>query len=43
MGTVIQALQQEGARFGADAIVRVRVDCGYGNCHAWGVAVRLVR
>jgi hypothetical protein len=41
MGNVVRALQDEGARWGANAIVRVRVDCGYSTCHGWGVAVKL--
>jgi hypothetical protein len=41
MGDVIAALQAEGARWGANAIVRVRVDCGSSTCHGWGVAVKL--
>jgi hypothetical protein len=39
---VVNALQSEAARFGANAIVRVKVDCGYSQCHGWGVAVRYV-
>jgi len=39
---VVNALQLEAARFGASAIVRVRVDCGYSQCHGWGVAVKYV-
>lgn len=41
--TVVTALQDEAARWGADAIVRVKVDCAYSQCHAWGVAVQYVR
>jgi hypothetical protein len=39
---VVNALQIEAGRWGASAIVRVRVDCGYSQCHGWGVAVRYV-
>lgn len=39
---VVNALQIEGARWGASAIVRVKVDCAYSQCHGWGVAVRYV-
>jgi hypothetical protein len=39
---VVNALQLEAARFGASAVVRVRVDCGYSQCHGWGVAVKYV-
>ncbi len=40
---VVGALQLEASRWGANAIVRVKVDCGYSQCHGWGVAVRFVR
>ena len=40
---VVTALKDEAARYGADAIVRVKVDCAYSQCHAWGVAVQYVR
>lgn len=40
---VVSALQDEAARFGADAVVRIKVDCAYAQCHAWGVAVSYVR
>lgn len=40
---VVTALQAEGARWGASAIVRVKIDCAYSQCHGWGVAVRYVR
>ncbi len=39
---VVSGLQDEAQRWGADAIVRVRVDCGHGSCHGYGVAVRWV-
>ena len=39
---VVNALSYEAARFGADAVVRVKVDCAYSQCHAWGVAVKLI-
>ena len=39
---VVTAMQMEGARWGATAIVRVKVDCAYSQCHGWGVAVRLM-
>jgi hypothetical protein len=39
---VVNALQLEASRFGASAVVRVRVDCGYSQCHGWGVAVKYV-
>lgn len=38
--TVVNAMIDDAARFGASAIVRVRVDCGLGQCHGYGVAVR---
>ena len=37
---VILAMQDEAAAYGASAIVRVKVDCGHGSCHGYGVAVR---
>lgn len=40
---VVGAMQLEGARWGASAIVRVKVDCAYSQCHGWGVAVRFMR
>lgn len=40
---VVNALQDEAARFGASAVVRVKVDCAYAQCHAWGVAVQYVQ
>ena len=40
MGDVIEAMSDEAQRYGASAIVRVRVDCGHGTCHGYGVAVR---
>ena len=40
MGDVVTALQDEAQRYGASALVRVRVDCGHGTCHGYGVAVR---
>jgi hypothetical protein len=40
---VVYALQDEAVRFGADAVVRVKVDCAYAQCHAWGVAVQYMR
>ncbi|MGZ3422091.1 MAG: hypothetical protein ACXVEE_29745 [Polyangiales bacterium] len=43
MGNVVRALQDEAARWGANAVVRVRVDCGYSTCHGWGVAVKLAQ
>lgn len=39
---VLTAMQDEAARFGANAIVRVKVECGYGICHGYGVAVRFL-
>jgi hypothetical protein len=39
---VLSALQREGARFGADALVHVTFDCGAGSCHSFAVAVRFV-
>lgn len=40
---VVNALQLEASRWGASAVVRVKVDCAYSQCHGWGVAVRFVR
>jgi len=42
MEDVVAAMQDEAERYGANAIVRVRVDCGHGTCHGYGVAVRFV-
>jgi hypothetical protein len=39
---VLSALIDEGSRWGATVLVRVRVDCGYGTCHAYGVAARTI-
>lgn len=39
---VAQALSAEASRWGASAVVRVKIECGYGQCHGYGVAVRLV-
>ena len=39
---VVGAMQVEAQRYGANAIVRVKVDCGHGTCHGYGVAVRFV-
>jgi hypothetical protein len=39
---VINAMQDEAQAYGANAIVRVRVDCGHGTCHGYGVAIRFV-
>jgi hypothetical protein len=39
---VVNAMQDEAARWGANAIVRVKVDCGYSQCHGWAVAVQYV-
>jgi len=41
MQDVVNALIDEAYRFGANAIVRVRVDCGFSQCHGVGVAVHL--
>jgi hypothetical protein len=38
--SVVNALIFMGQTFGASAIVKVRVDCGFGQCHGYGVAVR---
>ena len=40
MEDVVTTMQDEAQRYGASAIVRVRVDCGHGTCHGYGVAVR---
>ncbi|MBI2391050.1 MAG: hypothetical protein HYV09_15770 [Deltaproteobacteria bacterium] len=40
--TVIGAMQDEATRWGASAIVRVKIDCAYSQCHGWGVAVQFV-
>jgi hypothetical protein len=39
---VVHAMQDDAQAYGANAIVRVRVDCGHGTCHGYGVAVRFV-
>ena len=39
---VVTAMQDEAQSYGANAIVRVRVDCGHGTCHGYGVAIRFV-
>ncbi len=39
---VLGAMQDDAARLGANAIVRVKVDCAYGTCHGYGVAVRFL-
>src|SRR5262249_11276105 len=39
---VVEAMRAEALRYGASALVRVRVDCGHGECHGYGVAVRYV-
>jgi hypothetical protein len=39
---VVNAMQLEASRWGASAIVRVKVDCGYSQCHGWGVAVKFM-
>ncbi|GAC1353113.1 MAG: hypothetical protein NVS3B20_26670 [Polyangiales bacterium] len=38
--SVVSGLMDEASRYGASAVVRVRVDCGWGECHGYGVAVR---
>ena len=43
VGDVVEAMQGEAIRYGANALVRVRVDCGHGSCHGYGVAVRFVK
>jgi hypothetical protein len=43
MGDIVNALQDEAQRYGASAVVRVRVDCGHGTCHGYGVAVRYLQ
>lgn len=43
VGEVIAAMQGDAMRYGANALVRVRVDCGHGSCHGYGVAIRYVR
>lgn len=40
--TVIGAMQDEAMRWGASAIVRVKIDCAYSQCHGWAVAVQYV-
>lgn len=42
VGDVVNAMQDEAQTYGANAIVRVRVDCGHGTCHGYGVAVRIL-
>ncbi len=42
MEEVAAGLQSQAAHFGANAIVRVKIDCGYSQCHGWGVAVKLI-
>ena len=39
---VVNAMQDDAQSYGANAIVRVRIDCGHGTCHGYGVAVRFV-
>jgi len=39
---VVNAMLDEAQAYGANAIVRVRVDCGHGTCHGYGVAIRFV-
>jgi hypothetical protein len=40
--SVIAAMQDEAERYGADAIVGTRVDCGATQCHGLAIAIEWV-